>query len=45
VRTDGTTARLTWERPQRRISPGQTVVFYDPTDTHVLGGGVVTDLD
>jgi tRNA-specific 2-thiouridylase len=45
VRTDGTTARLTWERPQRRISPGQTVVFYDPTDTHVLGGGVVTDPD
>ena len=38
----GDTATLTWERPQRRISPGQTVVFYDPTDTVVLGGGIVT---
>ncbi|MFM9132267.1 MAG: aminomethyltransferase beta-barrel domain-containing protein [Actinomycetota bacterium] len=43
VHTDGTTARLTWERPQRRVSPGQSVVFYDTTDTFVLGGGVVTD--
>jgi tRNA-specific 2-thiouridylase len=35
-------AILIWERPQRRISPGQTVVFYDMADSHVLGGGIVT---
>lgn len=29
-----------WHEPQRRIAPGQSVVFYDPTDTRVLGGGV-----
>jgi len=29
-----------WAEPQRRVSPGQSVVFYDLTDTHVLGGGI-----
>ncbi len=29
-----------WERPQRRVAPGQSVVFYDLTDRYVLGGGV-----
>ena len=38
----GGTAVLAWERPQRRISPGQTVVFYDGNDRVVLGGGIVT---
>ena len=33
---------LRWVRPVRRIAPGQTVVFYDDTDTFVLGGGIVT---
>jgi tRNA-specific 2-thiouridylase len=33
---------LKWARPTRRIAPGQTVVFYDSTDTVVLGGGIVT---
>jgi tRNA-specific 2-thiouridylase len=28
-----------WRTPQRRIAPGQSVVFYDLTDTCVLGGG------
>ena len=42
VTVEGGTAVLEWERPQRRISPGQTVVFYDATDTWVAGGGVVT---
>jgi tRNA-specific 2-thiouridylase len=28
-----------WVRPQRRVAPGQSVVFYDPTDRFVLGGG------
>jgi tRNA-uridine 2-sulfurtransferase len=29
-----------WERPQRRVAPGQSVVFYDLTDRYVLGGGI-----
>jgi tRNA-specific 2-thiouridylase len=29
-----------WETPQRRIAPGQSVVFYDAGDEFVLGGGV-----
>jgi tRNA-specific 2-thiouridylase len=29
-----------WSQPQRRVAPGQSVVFYDPTDTWVLGGGI-----
>jgi len=33
---------LKWSRPTRRIAPGQTVVFYDDSDTVVLGGGIVT---
>jgi len=28
-----------WDEPQRRIAPGQSVVFYDLADTRVLGGG------
>ena len=31
---------VTWREPQRAIAPGQSVVFYDPTDTYVLGGGI-----
>jgi len=31
---------LHWHEPQRRISPGQSAVFYDLTDTFVLGGGI-----
>ena len=27
-------------QPQRRWRPGQSVVFYDATDTYVLGGGI-----
>ena len=29
-----------WAEPQRRIAPGQSVVFYDLTDQRVLGGGI-----
>ncbi len=29
-----------WDRPQRRVAPGQSVVFYDRTDRYVLGGGI-----
>ena len=32
---------LRWHRPQRRIAPGQSVVFYDSSDTFVLGGAIV----
>lgn len=33
---------IRWTEPQRRVAPGQTVVFYDPTDSIVLGGGIVS---
>lgn len=33
---------LQWSAPQRRIAPGQSVVFYDPTNTYVYGGGIAT---
>ena len=26
--------------PQRRVAPGQSVVFYDPSNRYVLGGGI-----
>jgi tRNA-specific 2-thiouridylase len=29
-----------WLVPQRRVAPGQSVVFFDPTDRYVLGGGI-----
>ncbi len=38
VSANGVTVR--WAQPQRRVSPGQTVVFYEATDTFVLGGGI-----
>ena len=31
---------VVWDRPQRRVAPGQSVVFYDVADRRVLGGGV-----
>jgi len=31
---------VTWRVPQRRIAPGQSVVFYDTDDRRVLGGGI-----
>jgi tRNA-specific 2-thiouridylase len=43
VRPVGSTsdlARVEWHEPQRRIAPGQSVVFYDVGDTRVLGGGI-----
>lgn len=40
VEPDGRMARFDWSAPQRRIAPGQSVVFYDPTDRFVLGGGI-----
>ena len=31
---------VTWTVPQRRVAPGQSVVFYDPSDRIVYGGGL-----
>jgi tRNA-uridine 2-sulfurtransferase len=42
ISQDGDSFVLNWVRPNRRIAPGQTVVFYDATDSVVLGGGIVT---
>lgn len=41
VTVHGDELTIEWSRPHRRIAPGQTVVFYDSTDTVVLGGGIV----
>jgi len=35
--------RVRWASPERRVAPGQSVAFYDSTDTRVLGGGIVTE--
>jgi len=35
------TTTVEWAEPQRRVAPGQSVVFYDTTDERVLGGGIV----
>ncbi len=29
-----------WGSPQRRVAPGQSVVFFDLSDRYVLGGGI-----
>ena len=36
----GDLVRVDWVEPQRRIAPGQSVVFYDEADQRVLGGGI-----
>ena len=38
----GTDVAVQWAAPQRRVAPGQSVVFYDADDRRVLGGGVAT---
>ena len=40
VGADGQHVTLRWAAPQRRVAAGQSVVFYDATNTHVLGGGI-----
>jgi tRNA-uridine 2-sulfurtransferase len=48
IRDDGSTptatptATVAWHEPQRRVAPGQSVVFYDSTDSRVLGGGIAS---
>ncbi len=36
---DGDTAEVVFDTPQRAVSPGQSVVFYD--GDVVVGGGVI----
>ena len=36
------TVHIVWSTPQRRIAPGQSVVFYDLADRCVLGGATAT---
>ena len=38
LEADGSGVNVTWAEPQRRVAPGQSVVFYDLSDTYVLGG-------
>jgi tRNA-specific 2-thiouridylase len=33
------TVAVEWGTPERRVAPGQSVVFYDHSDRRVLGGG------
>ena len=40
VDATGAAVYVRWTEPQRRISAGQSVVIYDPTDRFVLGGGI-----
>ena len=35
----GDSVTVTWQTPQRRVAPGQSVVFYTGDDVSVLGGG------
>ncbi len=35
----GAGVEVAWSAPQRRVAPGQSVVFYDLADRCVLGGG------
>jgi len=37
---EGGRVLVRWREPQRVVSPGQSVVLYDPTDQRVLGGGL-----
>jgi tRNA-uridine 2-sulfurtransferase len=37
---DTRTVEVTWDDPERRVAPGQSVVFYDAADRVVLGGGI-----
>ena len=37
---DGGMVEVQWVERQRRIAPGQSVVFYDVTNSYVLGGGI-----
>ncbi|HHW95304.1 MAG TPA: tRNA 2-thiouridine(34) synthase MnmA [Mogibacterium sp.] len=39
---EGGKAEVVFDEPQRAITPGQSIVFYDiATDSYVLGGGII----
>jgi len=38
VIVDDDSVCVQWYRPERRISPGQSLVFYDPSNSWVIGG-------
>jgi tRNA-specific 2-thiouridylase len=40
IRCAQDSVRVVWAEQQRRIAPGQSVVFYDLSDQCVLGGGI-----
>jgi len=40
IAREGHAVRVEWRDRQRRIAPGQSVVFYDLDDRRVLGGGI-----
>lgn len=40
ARRDHDPMLVRWQEPQRRVAPGQSVVFYDVDDRCVLGGGL-----
>ncbi len=42
IEFDGGGVQVAWVDPQRRVAPGQSVVFYDLADERVLGGGTAT---
>ncbi len=42
IRPDRGDVLVEWARPQRRVAPGQSVVFYDLGDRRVLGGATAT---
>ncbi len=42
IRPEAATVVIEWARPQRRVAPGQSVVFYDLGDRRVLGGAVAS---
>lgn len=41
---DGTRVSVRFETPQMSITPGQSVVFYEPEESCVLGGGIICSL-
>ena len=39
LRAESRDGTVHWRTPQRRVAPGQSVVFFDDSDRYVLGGG------
>lgn len=41
VSVEGEKATVVFDEPQRAITPGQAVVFYEPGGDNVIGGGII----